>query len=153
MPENWIWINRIFVDSANKNESICLPLESWGANPNIPGRFRTEEDKPAKQTCYLKVNNNDNLCNVLISKRIDNNKINLDNIQFEIKEVKSRFKNINETFDAKTELSSLTQNGTDNVGISIGKNSRKDFSNRSQRSESARTKFQQCILQPFRTNF
>lgn len=63
-------------------------LRVWGANPNIPGRFRTEEDKPAKQTCYLKVNNNDNLCNVLISKRIDNNKINLDNIQFEIKEVR-----------------------------------------------------------------
>ena len=75
----------------------------------------------------MKVNNNDNLCNVLISKRIDNNKINLDNIQFEIKEVKSRFKNINETFDAKTELSSLTQNGTDNVGISIGKTLEKIF--------------------------
>ena len=78
MPKNSLWLNRLFINLANKNE-VCLTLDCWGVNPNGQGRFKTEADKPDQETYCFKVNNNDQLYNVFISKRVINN---LDDIYF-----------------------------------------------------------------------
>ena len=69
----------------------------------------------------MKINNNDQLCKVFVRKTVINNETNLDGIHFEIREVKSRLKKNNETFDAKTELDNLIQNGSGNVRVSKGR--------------------------------
>ena len=114
-------------------------------NPKDPGRFRGETNKPDQQTCSFKINNNDQLCNAFVKKTVINNETNLDGIHFEIREVKSRLKKNNETFDAKTELDNLIQNGSGNVRVSKGRgtNSAGDISKRNRWSKWARPK---CLV-------
>ena len=78
-----------------------------------------------------------------ISKRLDNKESSSYDTHFEIKELKCKLKNNNETIDARTELSSLIQNGTNNIGISKGKRKHiaGDFSRRNRKSNSARPIF------------
>ena len=99
-----------------------MSLDCRGVNPNGPGRFRTKADKPDQQAWYFKVNNKEQLYNVYINKIKDNKETNPGDIDFDIKEVKSMLQNNNETFDAKTELNNLIQNGSRNVRLNRGKN-------------------------------
>ena len=142
LPQNCLWLSRLFVDLANKNERICLTLDCWGVNSNREWIFTTESGKPDNQDCYFKVNNNDQLYNVFISNRKINNVTNSDDIHFEIKDVKSRSKNNNETFSVKTELNNLIENDVSNIGIN-GRRKRfnRNVSTRRRRSKSARPKF------------
>ena len=67
-----MWINRLFIELANKNEIIYLIIGCTGINPNGPRIFRTEVDKPVPQTCYFDVQDDEQLFNVFISKRRNN---------------------------------------------------------------------------------
>ena len=72
LPQNSFWLNRFFVDLANRNQKICLTLDCLGINPNGLGKYRTKADNLEEQTCYFNLKNKDKLLNALPSKRIRN---------------------------------------------------------------------------------
>ena len=43
-PQNPFWFNRLFFDLANRNDKICLTIDSSGVYKDEPGRFRTKAD-------------------------------------------------------------------------------------------------------------
>ena len=51
--QNSLWLYRLFVNLANRNESMCVMLHCRGINLNGPDRFRTEANDPDEQTCYF----------------------------------------------------------------------------------------------------
>ena len=53
IPQSRLWISRLFIELANKDNRVCLTLHCSGINKSGTGRFRTEADKPNFQTCYF----------------------------------------------------------------------------------------------------
>ena len=53
IPRTSLWINRLFIELANKNEKVCLTLDCSNTNRDGPSRFRSEADNPDKQVCYF----------------------------------------------------------------------------------------------------
>ena len=51
IPCTSLWINRLFIELANKNEKVCLTLDCSNTNRDRPSRFRSEADNPDKQVC------------------------------------------------------------------------------------------------------
>ena len=66
-----LWICRLFIELAKRNEKICLTLDCSNTNRDGPGRFRTEVDNPDFQACYF-INSADNeqIYNEFVSERI-----------------------------------------------------------------------------------
>ena len=48
VPACSMWLNRVFVDLANRDEQHCLTIDCSGVNKNSPGRYRTQVDDPEK---------------------------------------------------------------------------------------------------------
>ena len=78
-----------------------MTIYCGGINPNGSGRFRTKADNPVLQTCYFNVQDDEELFNVFISKRINNDNTE-DKFLLKIECVKTEANN--KTFDAKLEL-------------------------------------------------
>ena len=94
IPQNSWWISRLFTELANKNDKVCLTLDCSNVNTDGPGRFRTNADNPETQFCYFNSNNDEQVFNRFISKRINSENLSNDHL-FEIVEVVSKFnKNI-----------------------------------------------------------
>ena len=93
---------------ANRDDRVCLTLDSSGVNKDGPGRSRTEGDKPDFQTCYFNLANDEQAYNEFVSKQINENESN-DRIQFKIIHLKSKT-NREEKFDGMEELQDLTKN-------------------------------------------
>ena len=55
IPQSVLWISRLFIELANKNDRVCLTLDCSRINKGAPGRFRTKVDKTDFQTCYYNV--------------------------------------------------------------------------------------------------
>ena len=110
ITQSALWINRLFIELANKNERVCYTLDCSRNNINGPRKFRTDADKPDFQTCYFNVLNDEQLYNEYVSKRINNSE-DKENIQFKIIYLKIKA-NKEETFDTTEELCTLTKNGT-----------------------------------------
>ena len=51
IPQNTLWLNRLFSELANRNDRICSTIDCSGINKDGPGRFQTEADNPEFQTC------------------------------------------------------------------------------------------------------
>ena len=102
IPQSALWISRLFIELANRDDRVCLTLDSSGVNKDGPGRFKTEANKPDFQTCYLNLANDEQAYNEFISKRINESELN-DRIQFKIIHLKSKT-NREENFDAMEEL-------------------------------------------------
>ena len=64
-----LWLSRVFTDSANSHEKLCLTIDSGYKNKNGPGCYRSSSDNPEKQVCYFNKPNDDIFCNTFISKR------------------------------------------------------------------------------------
>ena len=103
-----LWISRLFIELANRHDSICLTLDCSGVNKEGLDRFRTEADKPDYQTCYFNVANDEQSYNEFFSQRINSGEAD-DRIQFNIIHLKSKA-NRGETFDASEELRDLNKN-------------------------------------------
>lgn len=99
LPQISLWIKRIFVNLANRNEKVCLTIDGQGINSNGPGRFRTQTDNAENQTCYFNIEINDKHFNTFLSKRIKNSKLKETDIYFQIEPVQTRSEET-ETFDA-----------------------------------------------------
>ena len=108
VPVRSLWINKLFIDLANRDEINCLTIDCSGTNKNGPGRCRTKADNPEKQVGYFNEPRNSHVCNVFISKRIKCGNFEK-GIYFKIDRVKS--KTDNETFSAKQKLE---RNGSGN---------------------------------------
>ena len=109
IPQSTLWISRLLIKLANKNETVCLTLDCSGININEPGKFRTDADKLDYQTCYFDTLNNEQLYNEHISEQINNSE-DEENIQFKIIQLKSKM-NKDKIFDATEELCPLVKNG------------------------------------------
>ena len=109
IPQSSLWISRLFIELANKNDKVCLTLDCSNINTDGPGRFRTKADNPETQFCYFNTTNDEQVFNQFISKRINSEKSTNEHL-FEIVEVVSKF-NKNIKFNATNKLKGL-DNGT-----------------------------------------
>ena len=89
IPRTSLWINRLFIELANKNEKVCLTLDCSNTNRDGPSRFRSEADNHDKQVCYFNTPTDEQVYNEFIAKRIKSKELQKE-IQFEITEVKSK---------------------------------------------------------------
>ena len=48
--QNALWVNRIFIELANRDDRLCIIIDCSGINKDSPGRFWTEADNPEFQT-------------------------------------------------------------------------------------------------------
>ena len=109
IPQSSLWISRLFIELANKNDKVCLTLDCSNINTDGPGRFRTKADNPETQFCYFNTTNDEQVFNQFISKCINSEKSTNEHL-FEIVEVVSKF-NKNIKFNATNKLKEL-DNGT-----------------------------------------
>ena len=108
IPQNALWLNRLFIELANRDDRLCLTIDCSGINKDSLGRFRTEADNPEIQT--FNSANDELVYNEFVSKRI-NSAEDSKNFHFKIIKLKSKT-NKNVTFDAADELSNLNKNDT-----------------------------------------
>ena len=143
VPQKSVWMNRLFIDPANKSKKVCLTIDCSSIDPVKPGRFKTDAGKPDFQTCYL--GNDKQIYDVFISRRLKEENFN-NRIYFKIERIKS--KTNNETFNARFELKNF-KNGVPNVRSAKSKyesefhesESKRKTYGRSGRSRSTRPKF------------
>ena len=110
IPRASLWISRLFIELANRNDKVCLTLDCSNTNKDGPGRFRTDADNPDNQVCYFNSANDKQVYNEFVSKRIKTPNSEND-FHFKIIEVKS-MTNKNISFDATNELRQLNKNDT-----------------------------------------
>ena len=89
IPHASLWISRLFIELANRNDKVCLTLDCSNTNRDGPGRFRSEADNPDKQLCYFNSANDEQVYNEFVSKRIKSSEFE-NNFHFKIVEVKSK---------------------------------------------------------------
>ena len=70
IPQASLWIRRLFIKLANRNDKVCLTLDCSNTNKDGPGRFRTEADNSDNQLCYFNSVNDEQVYNEFVSKRI-----------------------------------------------------------------------------------
>ena len=117
IPRTSLWINRLFIELANKNEKVCLTLNCSNTNRDSPSRFRSEADNPDKQVCYFNTPTDEEIYNEFIARRIKSKELK-EEIQFEITEVKSKT-NKSVIFDVTNKIEELVkENDTSRGGLS-----------------------------------
>ena len=89
--QNAFWLNRLCFDLANRNDKICLTIDSSGVNQDGPGRFRTIADNPEFQVCYFNSKNDEQVYNKFISQTINNDE-NENDFHFKIARQKGKTK-------------------------------------------------------------
>lgn len=100
LPLRSLWIDNLFIESVNRNESIFFTIDCSGVNINGLHRFRTKIQKPYEQVFYFNTQNDDQLFNVFVSKKQKNKwKNSTAGIYFQIERFRSETNS--ETFDAK----------------------------------------------------
>ena len=117
IPRTTLWVNRLFIELANKNEKVCLTLDCSNTNRDGPSRFRSEADNPDKQICYFNTPTDEQVYNEFIARRIKSKELQ-EQIQFEIIEVKSKT-NKSIIFDVSNKIEELVkENDTSTSGLS-----------------------------------
>ena len=117
IPRTHFWINRLFIELANKSQKVCLTLDCSNTNRDGPSRFRLDADNPDKQVCYFNSPTDEQVYNEFIAKRIKSKELQ-NEIQFEITDVKSKT-NKNVVFDVSSKIEKLVnENGTNRSGFS-----------------------------------
>ena len=117
IPRSLLWINRLFIELANKSQKVCLTLDCSNTNRDGPSRFRSDADNPDKQVCYFNTPTDEQVYNEFIARRIKSKELK-DEIQFEITDVKSKSKK-NVVFDISSKIEKLvSENGTGSCGLS-----------------------------------
>ena len=117
IPRTHFWINRLFIELANKSQKVCLTLDCSNTNRDGPSRFRSDADNPDKQVCYFNSRTDEQVYNEFIARRIKSKELQ-NEIQFEITDVKSKT-NKNVVFGVSSKIEKLVnENGTSRSGIS-----------------------------------
>ena len=106
----FLWISRLFIELANRDDKVCLTLDCSNTNRDGPGRFRTEADNPDFQACCFNSVNDKQVYNEFVSEHINSS---ISNQKFHFKIVKLKSKTNREvSFNASEELCELDKNGT-----------------------------------------
>ena len=117
IPRTYFWLNRLFIELANKSQKVCLTIDCSNTNRDGPSRFRSEADNPDKQVCYFNSLADEQVYNEFIARRIKS-KESRNEIQFEITDVKSKT-NKNVVFNVSSTIERLAnENGTTRSGFS-----------------------------------
>ena len=117
IPRTHFWINRLFIELANKSQKVCLTIDCSNTNRDGPSRFRSNADNPDKQVCYFNSPTDEQVYNEFIARRIKSKELQ-NEIQFEITDVKSKT-NKNVVFDVSNKIEKLVnENGTSRSGFS-----------------------------------
>ena len=117
IPRSLLWINRLFIELANKSQKVCLTLDCSNTNRDGPSRFRSEADNPDKQVCYFNTPTDEQVYNEFIARRIKSKELK-NEIQFEITDVKSKT-NKNVFFYISSKIEKLvSENDTSSSGPS-----------------------------------
>ena len=123
IPRTHFWLNRLFIELANKSQKVCLTLDCSNTNRDGPSRFRSDADNPDKQVCYFNSPTDEQVYNEFIARRIKSKELQ-NEIQFEITDVKSKT-NKNVVFNVSSKIEKLVnENGTTRSGFSETVNSR-----------------------------
>ena len=102
IPQASLWISRLFIELANRNDKVCLTLDCSNTNKDGPGRFLTDADNPDNQLCYFDSVNDEQVYNEFVGKHIKSS-VSENDFYFQIVEVKSKT-NKNISLDATNEL-------------------------------------------------
>ena len=125
-----LWINRLFIELANKNQKVCLTLDCSNTNREGPSRFRSNADNPEKQVCYFNLPADEQVYNEFVATRIKSKEFQND-IYFEITDIKSKTKK-NVVFDISTQIDKLVnQNGAISSRFSHSERTERTFAGRS----------------------
>ena len=117
IPRSLLWINRLFIELANKSQKVCLTLDCSNTNRDGPSRFRSDADNPDKQVCYFNTPTDEQVYNEFIARRIKSKELK-NEIQFEITDVKSKT-NKNVVFDISSKIEKLVSEiDTNSSGLS-----------------------------------
>ena len=117
IPRTHFWLNRLFIELANKSQKVCLTLDCSNTNRDGPSRFRSNADNPDKQVCYFNTPADEQVYNEFIAKRIKSKDFEKE-IQFEITDVKSKT-NKNVVFNVSSTIERLaSENGATRSGFS-----------------------------------
>ena len=133
VPNQQIWLNRLYFHISNSKEKKCLIIDTREVNDLSPGKFRTSADDGHEQTCYFNRNKSDKHFTSYVARRTQNN---LETIKFFIVKVNSDFALVNKSLDIEPSTS-LSD------GISKGQlrqSSERDLSNGFETTESTTTK-------------
>ena len=117
IPRSLLWINRLFIELANKSQKVCLTLDCSNTNRDGPSRFRSDADNPDKQVCYFNTPTDEQVYNEFIARRIKSKELK-NEIQFKITDVKSKT-NKDVVFDISSKIEKLvSENDTSSSGLS-----------------------------------
>ena len=104
MPNQQVWLNKLYFQISNSKENKCLTIDTREVNELDPGKFRASADDGEEQTCYFNRNKSDTHFSCFIAKRIQNVPTT---ITFSIVNVKSDFDFVNKSLGIELN-SSLT---------------------------------------------
>ena len=132
IPNQQIWLNRLYFQISNSKEKKCLTIDTREINELGPGKFRTDAQDALEQTCYFNRNKSDSHFTSYIAKRVSpenqvfyiprlNLEFNLDNKNLEIE-----FKNLLSDGSAKRQYQSINNQNTENRTKSSSARSKTD---------------------------
>ena len=120
IPNQQIWLNRLYFQISNSKEKKCLTIDTREINELGPGKFRTDAQNALEQTCYFNRNKSDSHFTSYIAKRVspDNHvfyisKLNLD-FNLGNKSLEIQLKNLVADGSVKRQYQSINNKNTEN---------------------------------------
>ena len=68
LPNQQVWLNRLYFQISNSKEKRCLTIDTREVNELGPGKFRTFADNDEEQTCYFNRNKSDTHFSSFVAK-------------------------------------------------------------------------------------
>ena len=75
LPNNQVWLNKLYFQISNSNEKKCLTIDTRDVNDLGPGKFRTSAENNLEQNCYFNRNNRDARFKSYVAKRVSPDKL------------------------------------------------------------------------------
>ena len=127
LPNQQIWLNRLYFQISNSKEKKCLTIDTREVNQLGPGKFRTSADNGQEQTCYFNRNKSDSHFNSYTAKRAFPDKL-----VFSIVKVNSDFSLINKSLEIEVKTNSFLNDRAKRQHQQVD---RGDFSNGKKKQE------------------
>ena len=120
IPNQQIWLNRLYFQISNSKEKKCLTIDTREINELGPGKFRTDAQDALEQTCYFNRNKSNSHFTSYIAKRLSPenhvfyiSKLNLD-FNLDNKSLEIELKNLVANGSAKRQYQSINNKNTEN---------------------------------------
>ena len=75
LPNNQVWLNKLYFQISNSNEKKCLTIDTRDVNDLDPGKFRTSAENNLEQNFYFNRNNADARFKSYVAKRVSPDKL------------------------------------------------------------------------------